>query len=164
MDWRNASASLGAALILLASSVTVASATESDSASAAQASCNTAWSIPGSVGVIPASTSSGVGCILGVGNQGSAVRALQNHLRVCNGQDISADGVYGPRTETAVRNVQRRHGITVDGTYGPQTRDAMRWRGASACTDWSKIPVPRPRQADHQTDDAAPHGGTRLAP
>ena len=36
-------------------------------------------------------------------------------------QNITIDGNFGPRTEEAVKNVQRFFKITVDGIVGPQT-------------------------------------------
>ena len=38
---------------------------------------------------------------------------------------VSADGVFGPATERAVKRWQRRHGLVADGIVGPQTRAAM---------------------------------------
>jgi lysozyme family protein len=38
---------------------------------------------------------------------------------------IPADGVFGPRTERAVKRFQRRKGLAVDGVVGPQTRAAL---------------------------------------
>jgi peptidoglycan hydrolase-like protein with peptidoglycan-binding domain len=38
---------------------------------------------------------------------------------------VSADGVFGPATERAVKRWQRRHGLVADGVVGPQTRSAM---------------------------------------
>jgi hypothetical protein len=49
----------------------------------------------------------------------SDVRAMQRKL------GISADGVFGPATERALKRWQRRHGLTSDGIAGPQTRSAM---------------------------------------
>ena len=49
-------------------------------------------------------------------SRGAAVAALQRAL------GITADGVFGPQTERAVRRYQRGHSLTVDGIAGPQTR------------------------------------------
>jgi peptidoglycan hydrolase-like protein with peptidoglycan-binding domain len=48
------------------------------------------------------------------------VRTLQHLLRA-HGQNIAVDGIFGPRTEAAVRAVQTSAGIGVDGIVGPQT-------------------------------------------
>lgn len=75
----------------------------------------------------PAAANGDVNCVMGRGNQGAAVRSLQSALNRCHGQGLSVDGVYGPATEQAVRNVQAAGGIAQDGVYGPQTRSRMRW-------------------------------------
>jgi peptidoglycan hydrolase-like protein with peptidoglycan-binding domain len=50
---------------------------------------------------------------------GGGVRALQRAL------GITADGVFGPQTESAVRRFQRRRGLAADGVVGPMTREAL---------------------------------------
>lgn len=72
--------------------------------------------------IIPTTNSGTANCVLGVGNQGYAVRELQKALNACRGAGLTVDGIYGSATRTAVRNVQRAYGITADGVYGPVTR------------------------------------------
>lgn len=48
------------------------------------------------------------------------VRTLQHLLRA-HGHNIAVDGIFGPRTEAAVRAVQTSAGIGIDGIVGPQT-------------------------------------------
>jgi peptidoglycan hydrolase-like protein with peptidoglycan-binding domain len=50
------------------------------------------------------------------GSRGEAVRQLQTVLG-----NVPVTGYYGPLTETAVRNVQRRNGLLADGVAGSQT-------------------------------------------
>ncbi len=50
---------------------------------------------------------------------GGGVRALQQAL------GVSADGVFGPGTEQALKRWQRSHGLAADGVAGPQTRQAL---------------------------------------
>ncbi|SDP87052.1 Putative peptidoglycan binding domain-containing protein [Actinopolyspora xinjiangensis] len=102
----------------------------SSAATSATPSCTTAD------GVIPATSGGSHHCVMGVGNGGSAVTALQRSLRACEGQSIAVDGIYGPATRDAVLNVQRRAGIARDGVYGPQTRDAMRWHIGADCVSY----------------------------
>lgn len=60
------------------------------------------------------------------GAWGQRVRDLQAAL---NGAGITpalkADGDYGPATEAAVREYQRRKGLQIDGVAGPQTLSAL---------------------------------------
>ena len=63
--------------------------------------------------------------VLKLGSRGPAVVELQRKLR------ISADGVFGPMTERAVKRFQRRRGLTVDGVVGPRTRRALRLRSTA---------------------------------
>jgi cell wall-associated NlpC family hydrolase len=51
--------------------------------------------------------------------RGGGVRSLQRVL------GLSADGIFGPMTERAVKRFQRRHGLAVDGVVGPMTRRAL---------------------------------------
>lgn len=53
------------------------------------------------------------------GYRGSGVALIQRKL------GITADGVFGPGTEKAVKRFQRRHGLVADGVVGPITRKAM---------------------------------------
>lgn len=57
--------------------------------------------------------------LLTTGSRGRHVAALQRAL------GLPADGVYGARTETAVRAFQARHGLPADNVVGPQTRGAI---------------------------------------
>ncbi|MGG2027229.1 peptidoglycan-binding domain-containing protein [Gottfriedia sp. S16(2024)] len=34
---------------------------------------------------------------------------------------MTADGIFGPITDRAVRNFQKKNGLTVDGKVGPKT-------------------------------------------
>ncbi len=62
--------------------------------------------------------------VLGVGSQGPEVFALQYLLRH-HGQDIPADGLFGPVTEQAVKTFQSQRGLGVDGLVGGQTWPAL---------------------------------------
>ena len=45
---------------------------------------------------------------------------------------VTADGVMGPQTRSAIKRFQRRNGLTADGVAGPQTLAAMGISSASA--------------------------------
>jgi peptidoglycan hydrolase-like protein with peptidoglycan-binding domain len=48
------------------------------------------------------------------------VRTLQQLLRA-RGQNIAVDGIFGPKTEDAVKAFQQSKGLSADGIVGPQT-------------------------------------------
>jgi peptidoglycan hydrolase-like protein with peptidoglycan-binding domain len=101
------------------------------------ASCDSNWWTavsPTRTTLVPTKNGTGdANCVLGRGNQGAGVRALQNVLRKCYGQDIARDGIFGPDTERAVKNAQTwenavsNAGLAVDGVYGNKTRVAITW-------------------------------------
>jgi len=55
----------------------------------------------------------------GAGSGSATVSAVQSKL------GISADGVFGPQTDAAVKHFQAAHGLTVDGIVGPATAQAL---------------------------------------
>lgn len=91
-----------------------------------------------------------VNCILGRGNMGAGVKALQQALWACYGQNIAIDSDFGPATQNAVKNAQRYinsqwgSNLAVDGVYGPATREHFYFpdftgglkRGAEHCTHY----------------------------
>jgi hypothetical protein len=54
------------------------------------------------------------------GDSGIEVFALQRLLRVA-GEDLEADGLFGPVTKNKVQHFQSTHGLASDGIVGPQT-------------------------------------------
>ncbi|MGA1075243.1 MAG: peptidoglycan-binding protein [Ilumatobacteraceae bacterium] len=59
------------------------------------------------------------------GMTGPGVAVLQRSLNLAAGQQLNTDGVFGPATDTAVRNLQRLFKLGVDGVAGPQTKAAL---------------------------------------
>ncbi len=60
---------------------------------------------------------------------GDDVAALQERLLELGFDAGRADGVLGPRTERALRGLQREYGLVPDGTCGPATLRALRQLG-----------------------------------
>jgi peptidoglycan hydrolase-like protein with peptidoglycan-binding domain len=63
------------------------------------------------------------------GDHGHPVPTLQDLLRA-RGHTVKVDGIFGPRTETAVRAFQQAihadvPSMTVDGIVGPMTWEAL---------------------------------------
>jgi peptidoglycan hydrolase-like protein with peptidoglycan-binding domain len=58
------------------------------------------------------------------GAQGHPVPSLQYLLRE-PGQALQVDGIFGPKTDAAVRGFQQALGIAVDGIVGPVTWRAL---------------------------------------
>lgn len=52
------------------------------------------------------------------------VRPLQQLLRA-RGQTVAVDGIFGPRTEAAVKAFQQSRGLVVDGIVGPRTWEKL---------------------------------------
>ena len=59
------------------------------------------------------------------GAQSDAVRGLQILLNGRGGYGLSVDGIFGPKTDGAVRDFQHRHGLGVDGIAGTHTWGAL---------------------------------------
>lgn len=59
------------------------------------------------------------------GCSGNDVKSLQKKLNKLGFNCGAVDGVFGPKTDAAVRKFQRSVKITVDGIVGPQTRAAL---------------------------------------
>ena len=62
--------------------------------------------------------------LLRKGDTGSAVKLLQRRLNILGAQ-LTVDGIWGVKTDTAVRNYQYHAGLTVDGIVGPKTQAAL---------------------------------------
>ena len=59
------------------------------------------------------------------GSTGDAVRTIQTKLSNWGYFSGAIDGIYGPKTEEAVKYFQRKNGHTVDGVVGPATLRAL---------------------------------------
>lgn len=65
------------------------------------------------------------------GSRGEEVRKIQTKLKQWGYYKGNVDGVFGPKTEEAVRYFQRKNGLAVDGIAGPKTLSAMGISGGS---------------------------------
>ena len=59
--------------------------------------------------------------VLKYGSRGKDVTALQTKLKRWGYYTGSVDGVFGPKTLSAVKYFQRKNGLTVDGIVGQET-------------------------------------------
>jgi len=79
---------------------------------------------------------------LRLGSRGSDVMNLQGLLSEQNQPDpaLTIDGVFGMRTDAAVRVFQQRHGLKADGIVGPLTAKAL---GVTFIFEPPPAPLPR---------------------
>jgi len=87
------------------------------------------------------------------GSRGGAVSDLQSALND-NGASLAVDGVFGPRTDSAVRNYQSSNGLQVDGVVGPETRGSLNG-GASAPSGGTSAPASSSSNSGNAIVDAA---------
>ncbi|NND01726.1 MAG: peptidoglycan-binding protein [Acidimicrobiia bacterium] len=59
------------------------------------------------------------------GSQGDEVMALQKSLMAMGMNPGTPDGIFGPKTEAAVKQAQERGGVTADGIWGPASQAAF---------------------------------------
>ncbi|MFI6641812.1 peptidoglycan-binding protein [Streptomyces sp. NPDC050504] len=110
-------------------------------ASAADGTCTSTTGVSrgGYWTFVPTTGGGSTSCIMSRGANNDGVSELQRALAICYGLDVGAiDGIYGSKTESAVRWLQSRTGQKVDGVYGPNTRNAVSWRwysnGGAICS------------------------------
>jgi peptidoglycan hydrolase-like protein with peptidoglycan-binding domain len=84
-----------------------------------------------------------------MGSSGQPVRDLQNSLNAAlfPSPNLVADGIFGSKTDAAVRGFQRERRIVVDGIVGPVTRCVLRGgrRGPPIIHNVALIPQPTPQ-------------------
>jgi peptidoglycan hydrolase-like protein with peptidoglycan-binding domain len=94
------------------------------------------------------------------GMRGHDVRVLQDYLTRA-GIATGIDGVFGPGTLRNVKRFQRAHGLTADGVVGPSTEQALRQLGEGGSAGDSANATPAPAPVGHARLRA---DGTAVAP
>lgn len=69
--------------------------------------------------------SMGEGTVLKLGSRGARVKILQVRLTSLRYDPGTADGIFGSKTQEAVKAFQRAKGLTADGVVGPKTVEAL---------------------------------------
>lgn len=59
--------------------------------------------------------------LLKIGSKGDDVKLLQEHLNKIGGYGLVADGIFGSKTESAVKDFQSKSGLIADGIVGDKT-------------------------------------------
>lgn len=96
--------------------------------------------------------------ILKRGSRGPAVVFLQEQLND-EGASLQADGIFGSKTQAAVKKFQQAQGLTADGIVGPNTWAALMDSGASGINLDSDVQQARDLQSQFdQARDAAQKG------
>ena len=85
---------------------------------------------------------------------GDDVAALQERLLELGFDAGRPDGIFGPRTEQALRGLQREYGLVPDGTCGPATLRALRQLGRHVVG--GRPQVLRETEALHRSGAALP--------
>jgi peptidoglycan hydrolase-like protein with peptidoglycan-binding domain len=126
------------AAVAVTSGIALAPTLSSAAPASAAVSCNSTSLIFGinSFRVRVPTVGTGTGndnCLLGPGNDSTAVARLQISLNACDlpalgVPPLTVDGIYGTKTEQAVQAVQGLYGLPKDGVYGPNTRNVMFWK------------------------------------
>jgi hypothetical protein len=86
------------------------------------------------------------------GSRGIEVKTLQDDLKRAGFNPGQTDGVFGPKTEAAVKAFQQAKGLTSDGIVGPKT-----WKVLDGFDD-PKAPVARNDGDIYDTPNTAPIG------
>ena len=86
------------------------------------------------------------------GMKGDPVANLQTTLNKY-GYNLAVDGSFGPKTLAAVKDYQKKNGLTVDGMVGPQTQSALFSNTSSIAPTVSKPAAEdRPMAKDEEND------------
>ncbi len=73
------------------------------------------------------------------GSSGDDVARLQKRLAAAGFDPGAADGIFGPKTDAALRAFQEANGLAVDGIAGPATNGKLAELQAAALDKLSNI-------------------------
>jgi hypothetical protein len=88
-------------------------------------------------------TTSATSRLLRRGDRGDDVQELQRLLQQAGYDPGAIDGIFGPKTEAAVKAFQQAHSLEADGIVGPLTRAALT---SSPAPQPNTAPTPNPGQ------------------
>ena len=111
----------GASMVAVAAVSLGTAAATAPGASAAPS----AVSAPAAASVSSATTATTFSGLVKRGHRGSLVKQVQRKV------GVSADGIFGPMTQSAVKRYQKRNGLVADGIVGPRTGTKMGLRSTS---------------------------------
>ena len=77
----------------------------------------------------------------------AAVKTLQQQLGQLNYYEGPVDGIMGPQTTAAIKDLQRQAGLPQTGTMNPATQTALPATWPTATTRWAATPDPQPQTA-----------------
>lgn len=100
------------------------------------------------------------------GSRGPSVESLQRQLN-SRGAKLKVDGIFGPKTEAAVKHFQKTHNLKADGVVGDKTWGSLdrRTPRPDHSSDAQPVRKPDPRkngksaQWNHYADIVRKHGG-----
>ncbi|APX34383.1 hydrolase [Brachybacterium sp. P6-10-X1] len=92
------------------------------------------------------------------GSEGSTVVDLQDELND-HGASLAEDGIFGPRTFSAVKDYQASNGLQVDGVVGPETFGSLNG-SSSVPSGGTSAPAPASSSAGSIVDSARSAIGT----
>jgi len=79
----------------------------------------------------PSVTAAKHGDFVKKGHEGASVKTVQKQLNAAGAHPpLEQDGMFGPKTDRAVRQFQQQHGLKVDGQVGPKTLKALQGGGS----------------------------------